>query len=398
MYELIAKAGRVDWRFDVNTVIALAQHKLSSDINDPSRNCVLGLARWSFSSFDIYLSEHLVANHMATLLLVNKQRTAFNIKYPPEVVITEAAAQLMRNQEARLSVLHDIRSRLRDGQIQPDGDGHIGEFVASAVFLLTYDEVVIKNGRQFFFEPIPVWAYLEQLFGPEAANDLPEVLMSAHLSFLQWFRVDTDISPALLRDAYERRYAIVCKPRQESIDLVIPIVASPPVPRDGSATFIPEDRDFSGILIQVKNLRNVFYSSHRRQCNRRMIKMFPKLPFISILVQVGEGGMGARTKSLEVTEIRRYNDAYPAWSFAVPSIDCFKSLDAGVKSILKDILCFNVFVKSVECQYKSTNAPKGQDVELLSGVTKVLGTISDKWEYCTESMQIIKNQAETRPV
>ncbi len=98
-------------------------------------------------------------------------------------------------------------------------------------------------------------------------------------------------SPALLRDAYERRYTIVCKPGRSR-----KIRSSPLLFRhrycDGSAIFTPEDQDFSGILMRVKNRQDVFYLSHREQCNN-MMGMFSKFAVYSILVQVGKGGMGA---------------------------------------------------------------------------------------------------------
>ncbi len=85
--------------------------------------------------------------------------------------------------------------------------------------------------------------------------------------------------------------------------------------------------------------------------------------------------MGA-IKPLGIANIR--HDAYPAWNFIVPNIDCFRSLDANVKSILKGIFCLNVFAKSIECQHKDLKAPNGQVVELLSNVTKNLGILSEK--------------------
>ena len=128
-------------------------------------------------------------------------------------------------------------------------------------------------------------------------KDIEENLPEAYISFTKWWQIEGDPTPETLCCAFSVRCAIVARPSQTAIDLIIPIVIRP----KGDGLFEAKPEHMSAVLIQVKTWTNTWESEDMSDSFQSIDESayaagLARHPHVSILMQMGKGGMGGYGK------------------------------------------------------------------------------------------------------
>lgn len=147
--------------------------------------------------------------------------------------------------------------------------GNMGEFISSVILSRAFDQAVyeiqhpseakvglgsptVSTFETRFNHPISVETFLSKLGKEMDATGKLQLVC-----FLQFVVARRSITTNMLKQAYERRAAFICKPNQESIDICIPIAIPPPGSAIEELSANPESSllgfKFSAIVVQVKN-------------------------------------------------------------------------------------------------------------------------------------------------
>jgi len=129
------------------------------------------------------------------------------------------------------------------------------------------------------------------LLGPN--EFIPFELAGGLVAFNRWMDVRGVVSPEMVSIAFRHRCAIICRKREPTVDLVIPVAFR-------SATGATE-MVFSFILVQVKLWKDPWPSKQRKEYVCEMATLWRDLfkedvPRVALLMQVGAGGMSESMK------------------------------------------------------------------------------------------------------
>ena len=221
----------------------------------------------------------LVAEHMATALAINNDRSGILATYVSEPVLSLGASKSWRNMDNLSSKLLPVLWKaLMRGQVL---EGSLGEIVATIVLLISMDNLTGTEPHKFF-EWHPVEHFLKKLGTGWQWNQLKTgVPSNAQISvthFIPWQRVFEESD--LLKLA-ERRAGCIMKRNQDGVDLLIPLWWKA---EDGAIKF-------GAILVQVKNcithqdMKVVGYKMHPHYVFKE--EGLRKIPYINIVMELG---------------------------------------------------------------------------------------------------------------
>ena len=190
------------------------------------------------------LSEHLVADRMATLMYISEDRKNLFLQYPSEPVLVEGSIMAMRNKDFRLFCVRTIIDLSKKGMVLA---GVRGEIVARILIIFAWDKATA--GLPIQSVPISVERFLgafikwEKFTGAFGKFDGPKNALTKFSKGAIFCTHFTSVNYAVKRDMlwsfFYRGAAITCKRNQRAIDLIIPVLL--------------EGGCMSFILIQVKN-------------------------------------------------------------------------------------------------------------------------------------------------
>ena len=221
----------------------------------------------------------LVAEHMATALAINNDRSGILATYVSEPVLSLGASKSWRNKvDLSSKLLPALRKALMRGQVL---EGSLGEIVATIVLLISMDNLTGTEPHKFF-EWHPVEHFLKKLGTGWQWNQLKTgVPSNAQISvthFIPWQRVFEESD--LLKLA-ERRAGCIMKRNQDGVDLLIPLWWKA---EDGAIKF-------GAILVQVKNcithqdMKVVGYKMHPHYVFKE--EGLRTTPYINIVMELG---------------------------------------------------------------------------------------------------------------
>ena len=254
------------------------------------------------------------------------------------------------------------------------GKGELGELVATIV--LQHAFCLGVDYEEPFFKPVPLKRYLRSLFGvARFEKDIEENLPEAYVSFTKWWQIQGDPTPETLYWAFSVRCALVARPNQTAIDLIIPIVIRP----KGDGLFEAKPEHMSAVLIQVKSWTNTWGPKDMSDCFQSIDESahaagLVRHPHVSILMQMGEGGMGGygkgkqRPKDFTPPPAVHTHAGKGHCRFYVSSIDSLPNIMFTEKSktFLKEIVIIEPVIDSMKRQYNDLLSREERDRSLLA--------------------------------
>ena len=222
MREHVFSLGRPLWK-SVSEPVELAASKLVLGRPETEQSALaVFLARVGLYLSPCHpLTSELVANHMASLLAVNAQRTALLVSYVSEPCLAMGAQKYWKNTEYFIEhVIPAVRRALFQGAVL---EGVLGEMVGACVFLHAADSV--KQSQEDW---VKLEDFLTTLVGDtkivldglwqDKTKALSDCLVGVN-HFVQWSR---DLTVSDLKDLVMRRAGAFLRRNQDGADLVIP--------------------------------------------------------------------------------------------------------------------------------------------------------------------------------
>ena len=257
----------------------------------------LNAARLPLAPMEYSACERLVANHQATLVHVNESRTMLFCKYVPEAPIQEAAAVLLLPDDKFEQSLEYLHSHLRSGRFAViENKGAFGELAVATALLRACDKLVgVHTYWKFehsFFCPRPLDAFLCSFLGEAAFEKIRAIVPTGYVSFNKWYCVADKITQKVLFAAYQDRIALMCRPYEMGVDLVIPIVRA----AEGEGAFEASEKDMIPMVIQVKNVESSISKTDAAEMMDKLASAAgPFESSLKLVIQVGKGKI-ARTQ------------------------------------------------------------------------------------------------------
>eukprot|EP00961_Rhodomonas_salina_P302592 3940900-Rhodomonas_salina.2 len=199
-------------------------------------------------------AQSLVAKHVATLLAVATDRSKVVVAYPPEPILSEAAARVWHWKAPPLcgkrngpcstacnlpAVLKILATKIGDCLVSR---GERGELVAKIMLLLAADGCERLYGGELFSEPFTLTALLKELARYTATEAISiDIGGTVQLmSFVQLDQIGDRDPQVMLEQMYDRCVGGVMPPNYTGADLMIPFRKL----ANGA---------FGALLVQVKN-------------------------------------------------------------------------------------------------------------------------------------------------
>jgi len=120
---------------------------LSPELRSLSENQALAVASVRYSVFFHGLTKtakELVASHFATCFDVDESRQNMLCGYPSEPMVSEAAAQIMNDDQRLCSVLTHLRSAMCNGVVEA---GVRGELVSKIIMIAAWDHAIKTKAK-----------------------------------------------------------------------------------------------------------------------------------------------------------------------------------------------------------------------------------------------------------
>eukprot|EP00047_Mylnosiga_fluctuans_P021615 m.106943 g.106943 ORF g.106943 m.106943 type:complete len:551 (+) comp8962_c0_seq1:907-2559(+) len=197
------------------------------------------------------LAHTLVKSHLAICLEVSKDREALRVIYASEPIVAVAAEGLMTAIHAEATKwtkngLVLLLDHLIDAVSAFEVDcGHAGELVARLVMLFAMDETR-KAAKVQPWEPVRLHAFLDVLLGKDSVS-LPKRFDDALINFTHFVQITfTPDSAEVFKRPFERTAALICRPNQPGIDMILPALLPSAGPGPGA---------FEPVSVKVKNVR-----------------------------------------------------------------------------------------------------------------------------------------------
>ena len=193
--------------------------------------------------------QEMVAKNMAVCTYVDNQRNVFEIDYPSEPILSEAAAYLINSKKKPEYFVQKLISMIESSLISK---GDKGEIIAKLILVFTKDkspDASIPNYPLQFTKLVYVGEFIKSLFGKCGNNcasiennwtcqsesklccltmikrqiDNAHNLLSGFINFTHFVKPKQSMSKTSLVMALKRCAAFHCKIGQKAIDLVIPV-------------------------------------------------------------------------------------------------------------------------------------------------------------------------------
>lgn len=298
--------------------------------------------------------KQLVAKHMAVCTYVDNEREIFEIDYPSEPILAEAAAFLI-NRKQNWQYFIDKLIYLTETCLISTGDK--GEIIAKLILIMSMDRIngtIKPNYPLQFSRLIYVGEFIQSIYGKcrdKCANvdnnwscdckdyhccikiikkhiDSPHRILNGYINFSHFTRPKDYMNKTSLVTALKRCAAFHCKSGQKAIDLVIPVACN----RQNFSSI-------SAILVQVKLWdcpAEPEYSSVMENIDSSLFcDMSKDIPYLFLYMQLGAP---IANKSPYLKCIQRPTSSQPNQNVVIYSqgisSKLFHSLDSNIESKL----------------------------------------------------------------
>ena len=291
-----------EFNFDEGKLIALAedkliggQSKLKKKLNYFDVIAIFSVRIGILKPVSTIDSQNLVAKNMAVCLNIDKQKSLFEINYPSEPILAEAAARLMNSNvhdvylESGEKFTFDTMIRKLNNLLAQSivHKGNLGQKIALIILIKAMDlsKHEYLNHPFKFLKIVTVKEFLLSLYGQDAIviikqqlND--DQLLNGYVNFNHFVHTENEASEINYTELIKHCAALHCRQTQTEIDMVIPVCL--------------DENNFdniSAIFIQVK--------LHKKSVIKRPKFEFDKidlsflnnnnssLPFLVIYMQLG---------------------------------------------------------------------------------------------------------------
>ncbi len=187
--------------------------------------------------------------------------------------------------------------------------GSADEFIATIMLVMAYDHALVRllatSPQSTYAEaPVSVGDHLQGLVGRTTFAALKRescgMLLDSFVSILQTVTIVDKVSRGRLLAFFEQRCAVVCRPGEYAIDMVVPIVLSGP---EGKRAQSLTPDDMTGMFIQVKSWQKSDLSTERIEQVLSKIDdaardVIPGAEYIAMLISVNEGAIRGEVRTL----------------------------------------------------------------------------------------------------
>jgi hypothetical protein len=203
------------------------------------------------------IPERLVEAHMRIAYAFPESRNYVWSGYSSEPVLAEAAGRLMQDHEE--PILDHLKVAISEGLVLDKGEA--GELAIRILLMLAYADALRREEQSADLSkprshlPVRLLDFLRSLFSDDVYTELCGMqdgafeanFTNAYVLFSHFVRVSDDsmFTPAGAAALLARGIAVLCKPKQHSIDMLIPIVFGRNTP------LVPKNISFLGL--QGKN-------------------------------------------------------------------------------------------------------------------------------------------------
>ncbi|CAG8465118.1 178_t:CDS:10 [Funneliformis mosseae] len=195
----------------------------------------------------------LVKAHMGTLVAIDKERKRLLVTYPFEPVLSEAALEVLSEENSEVEILRELDGAFQSGGILEAGCQ--GELVARLLVLSAWRRLICHKRcevRVSFSIRQPVLDFLDELIVKFPRKKCLQ-LDGFRIGFSHFISLTYKPDKETCKEIWSRRGAIVFKRNQKGADLAIPIIRE-------------SDKALGALIFQIKNYnsakQNRFEETH----------------------------------------------------------------------------------------------------------------------------------------
>ena len=192
-------------------------------------------------------SETMIAQHMQVVYNIPSHKEYIKSGYSSEPILTEAAATIWNNKDSEIDAIDSLKALSEVTKDCMMAKGNLGQLAARFILLRVYDIASLSapNSTRFpdsstFSNPVPLWTFFDSLFATNSLNNLAtaqamnrsggdtlkQACKNKFVRFTHFALAEDSsvVSTAAGWKAFTRANAWQCYPRQEAVDIIIPVI------------------------------------------------------------------------------------------------------------------------------------------------------------------------------